>query len=422
MSTSPQIPQAPFAGMRREQPCPGAIVIGTNYRALGLVRSLGRQGIPVWVLKQDAHMLATLSRYAHRSLPWPDGDDNNKTSYLISLAKRYHLQGALLFPTDDEATVFIAQNHDLLSQHFTLTTPPWNSLQWAADKRLLFQLAKQLEIHQPKTFFPRNRADLLAAQYPFPVIVKPAMRIGCNQLTTDKAWKVEDRESLANRYVEACNLLPADLVMIQEYLPGWGEAHYSYVALCQDGKPVVFLTARRIRQFPMDFGRFSTFVEIVDEPGIVSPAARLLGSLRYTGIVEIEFKRDHRDGNFKLLDVNTRVWGWHTLCGRAGVDFPYLLWLLLQGKPLPDVRAIPGTRWIRMGADLVTVLLEVRRGRLPLRDYLRSFQGPLEWAIFAPDDPLPFFCQFPALAYLLAKRTLTAKSPKNLRPVTMEVQ
>ncbi|PYT21377.1 MAG: hypothetical protein DMG57_38840 [Acidobacteria bacterium] len=59
-------------------------------------------------------------------------------------------------------------------------------------------------------------------------------------------------------------------------------------------------------------------------------------AMRFTGLVEIEFKRDSRDGKFKVLDMNPRVWGWHTLCGRAGVDFPYLTWLLVRGEPVPE--------------------------------------------------------------------------------------
>ena len=77
----------------------------------------------------------------------------------------------------------------------------------------------------------------------------------------------------------------------------------------------------------MDFGRFSTYVETIDQPEIDGPARQLLKAIRYTGVVEVEFKRDPRDGCCKLLDINPRVWGWYTLCARAGVDFTRLLWL-----------------------------------------------------------------------------------------------
>jgi len=45
-------PPKPFAGERKDT-CEGALVTGADYRGLGIVRSLGRRGIPVWVMKQD---------------------------------------------------------------------------------------------------------------------------------------------------------------------------------------------------------------------------------------------------------------------------------------------------------------------------------------------------------------------------------
>ncbi len=399
MAASSHIEFSQASSPGQERPCPGALVMGANYRALAIVRSLGRRGIPVWVLNQDSHMLARLSRYTRRSLPWPPGDRNSQAEYLLSLAEKYQLGGAMLLPTNDEGVILIAENHSLLSRQFSLTTPPWEALRYACNKRLMYEMAQNIGIHQPRTFFPRNSDELHSIECQFPVIIKPAMRLELNRLTISKAWQVDDREMLLARYEEACTLLSPDLLMIQEFLPGGGESQFSYAALCDDGHPVASVTARRLRQFPMNFGRFSTFVETVEEPGVTAPAVRLLNALRYTGLVEVEFKLDPRDGRYKLLDVNTRVWGWHGLCGRAGVDFPYLLWLQIRGQAVPDTHAKIGVRWARIGADVYTAFLELLGGRLSLRSYVQSVRGPTEWAIFAADDPSPSPSSVPALAH-----------------------
>ena len=96
--------------------------------------------------------------------------------------------------------------------------------------------------------------------------------------------------------------------------------------------------ARRTRQHPIDFGRSSTFVETIEQPEVEAPAARFLSSLDFTGVVEVEFKHDAREGRSKLLDVNGRLWTWIGLGALAGVDFPYLAWRQALGhpsKPLP---------------------------------------------------------------------------------------
>ena len=167
------------------------------------------------------------------------------------------------------------------------------------------------------------------------MIIKPALREAYNPLTAAKAWRVDDRRSLIARYDEACSMMAPELIMIQEVIPGWGEAQFSYAALCQDGRPLASVVARRARQYPMDFGRFRTYVETIDDPGVVEPSVRLIEAARYTGLVEVEFKRDPRDGRFKVLDVNPRVWGWHTLGSRVGVDFSYLLWRMVPWRSSP---------------------------------------------------------------------------------------
>jgi predicted ATP-grasp superfamily ATP-dependent carboligase len=160
----------------------------------------------------------------------------------------------------------------------------------------------------------------------------------------------------------------------------------------------------------MDFGRASTYVETIDEPGLVQPSVRLLDALKLSGLVEIEYKRDPRDGSFKLLDINPRVWGWHTLCSRAGVDYPYLLWLLLNEKPLPEVEAHAGVRWVRLSSDLPNALKGMLRGRISPFEYVRSFfGGPLEEAVMARDDVWPGLVEFPLLVDTAAKRLLSRR-------------
>src|SRR5206468_1322170 len=98
---------------------------------------------------------------------------------------------------------------------------------------------------------------------------------------------------------------------------------------------------------------------------------------------------DGRDRRFKLLDVNPRVWTWHAIGRRAGVDFPYLLWRTIHGARIPEVRGCSGVRWVRMSTDALAACTALVRGELSLSTYLRSLAPPIELATFAFDDPLP---------------------------------
>ncbi len=355
----------------------GALVMDADYRGLAVVRSLGRHGIPVWVLQHGDQLLATLSRYNRRTLSWPSQDEEEKVDFLVNLADRESIRHWVLLPTGDEGAALVARHHRTLGEHFQLTTPPWDVLQWLYDKRLTYRLADRVGVDHPWTLYPANAEQVAASECPYPVILKPAYSSSFNRFT------------------------------IQELIPGGGDSQFSYTALCQDGRAIASLTARRTRQIPMDFGRASTFVETVDDPAASTTAIRLIEALRYTGIAEVEFKRDRRDGKLKLLDINPRVWGWHSLCGFAGVDYPYLLWLMTIGEPVPATKAAVGVRWVRMSTDTPTAIREVLRGRLSLREYLRSIRPPVAPAIYASDDPVPGVLEIPLLAYLFGKRVLS---------------
>jgi len=398
---APERRQGSYAG----SPPGGALVLGADYRGLGVVRSLGRHGVPVWVLKEAGEPLASTSRYARRSLAWPsDGED--RVAFLCDLAESEGIGGWALVPTADETAALVARHHDELGRYFTHTVAPWEVVSQAYDKRLTYELADRVGVPCPRTAYPRTRDDAAAADVGFPAVLKPTVKESFNRLTAAKAWRVDGKVELLERYAEACALVDPATLMVQELVPGGGETQFSYAALCVDGLPLATVTARRTRQYPADFGRASTYVETVDCPELAEPSLRLLRELRFDGLIEIEYKRDPRDGVLKVLDMNPRVWGWHTLCGRAGVDFPYLLWLLVSGEPVPATHARAGVGWLRFTTDTPTALKELYSKRLPLREYVRSLRRPRESAIFAWDDPVPGLAELPLVALLLARRLL----------------
>ena len=194
--------------------------------------------------------------------------------------------------------------------------------------------------------------------------------------------------------------------MIQELVPGGGDTQYAYCALFKDGAAAADMTVRRWRQHPSDFGRASTYVETVDLPLLAEPSAMFLKAIEYYGLVELEYKHDRRDGEWKLLDVNARTWGYHTLGPAAGVDFPYLLYRDQLGLSVPRLRARPGVRWVRLVTDMPNAVRDMAAGDVKARDYLRTLRGIDTEAVFSWRDPLPGLYELAMLPYLAVKRGL----------------
>jgi D-aspartate ligase len=380
----------------------GALVVGGDYRALGIVRSLGRHGIPVFVAN-DHHWLAGLSRFSRRRLAWR-GPEAERVQVLLELGRHHGLDGWTIYPTADDSTALVARHYDELQPYFRLTTPRWEVFQWAFDKRLTYQLAARSGIECPRTYLPSGREALGDLACTFPAVVKPAFRTELDPFTPVKAWAVTDRKTLLDRYDEACAIYDPSRILVQELIPGGGENQFSYAALCVGGEPRASLVARRSRQWPTDFGQSSSYVETIDLPEIEEPARRLLAALGLDGLAEVEFKRDPRDGRLKLLEINARVWGWHSIGRAAGVDFPFLLWSLVHSEPVPVLRGRAGVRWVRALTDVPAALAELRAGRLSPVQYARGLMGSTEFAILAWDDPLPAVLEIPMALALLRRR------------------
>ena len=385
----------------------GALVFGGAHGSLAVVRSLGRHGIPVWVLIHG-HPIARFSRYASRHISWSGPDRAGAAEELIAIAQRHGLEGWVLFPAGDAEAQLVSQDYEALSSIFRLTSPPWEIARWAYDKHLTYDRAAEIGIDYPWSYYPRDRQDVAQVQCRFPVILKPTIRDRVDAPLLAKAWRADDRATLLARYDQAAGLVGEHAIVLQELIPGDGSTQYSYAAIWDRGAPVASLVARRARQFPIDFGYTSTFVETVEQPEVEDAACRFLKSIGYNGLVEVEFKYDARDARYKILDVNARAWTWIALGEIAGVDFPYLLWRLAMGETLPRMRGRAGVAWMHASRDAVAAVEEMALGILSPVSYVKSLRRPLRFAAFAADDPLPGIVDLPlALSRVLARRLPT---------------
>jgi D-aspartate ligase len=384
----------------------GGVVIGGDYQGLGIARSLGRRGIPVCVI-DDETSIARASRYVRNVVRVRDlRTEDSLLEALGTARRRLGLSGWVLFPTRDETVAAIAANRDALRHDFRVPTPDLASVRRAWDKRETYRLARELCIPIPRTWFPRAEADLAAIDTGAPAVVKPAIKEHFFYTSREKAWRADGREELVSSFRRAADIVDEGEVIIQEMIPGGGEEQYAYCAFFRDGRAVASMTVRRRRQHPSDFGRASTYVETISLPELTEPSMRFLSAIGYYGLVELEYKRDPRDGAFKLLDVNARTWGYHTLGLAAGVDFPYLLFCDQMATGVEEVHARPGIRWIRLATDVPNAVRDIRAGTLRTRDYLRSLRGVDTEAVFCLRDPLPALYEVALLPYLAIKRGL----------------
>ena len=383
---------------------PGAVVIGGDYQGLGIVRSLGRHGVPVCVV-DDEHSIARFSRYATYSVGTASlRDQRQSVETVLDIGRRLGLKGWLLYPTRDETVAALARYRPLLTGWFRVPTPEWSTMQWVWDKRNTYRLASELGISTPRTWCPRTLSELEQLEVDPPVAIKPAIKEHFIYATKAKAWRANSRAELRELFQRAAAQVGPGEIMIQDLIPGDGEQQFAYCAFFKDGRAMGSMVVRRRRQHPPEFGRASTFVETIELPILETLSERFLRAINYYGLVELEYKFDSRDEQYKLLDVNGRTWGYHTLGSGAGVDFPYLLFADQMGDSVEPRRGRSGVSWIRLVTDLPTGILEALAGRLDWRDYLRSLKNFHVEAVFNREDPLPGLMELLLIPYLSLKR------------------
>ena len=381
------------------------MIVGGDFHGLGIARSLGRHGVPVCIV-DDEYSIGRFSKYTTLSVAAPDLRDPDATvAFLLDTGLRMNLQGWVLFPTRDEHVAAFSRHRDELAKVFRVPTPAWDVVKWAWNKWNTYSLAQKLEIPIPRTWCPKSVEDIDAIDAEFPLGVKPAVKEDFFYATKAKAWRANNRDELRDLFVKASGHVGANEVLVQEIIPGDGSCQFSSCMFFKNGIAIGSMAAQRWRQHPPEFGRAATFVESLDLiPELEEPTLRFLRAINYYGLAEVEYKLDPRDGKFKLLDVNVRTWGFHSLGAAAGVDFSYLLYADQVGETLPSCHGRPGVGWMRMVTDLPTSLGGIVGGRLTVGTYLKSLKKLETESVFSSEDVLPSLAEIVLLPYLTAKR------------------
>lgn len=386
----------------------GVLILGAETQGLGILRSLARMKVPSLVVDEDRYGVAMVSRYCRKFLQSPPYNDNHAfAEFLIAICQKHNLYDWTLFPTDDEQVRVLSEYKSELAPYYKNWIPEWPCVQTVYDKDKLYRFAQKLYLEIPCTTVFRSWDEVKKSALQYPVIIKPAVRETFSKTFKKKAIEVQSKKELQKQLEHVTKKVSIEKLLIQEVIPGTGAQQYSYAAFFKDGAPIVDLIACRARQHPMDYGKASTFVEVVDYQQVRKISIKLLKGLNYYGVCEVEFKEDPRDGGLKLLEINARSWGWHTLTKATGIDWPFFLFCDIYNYDYSH-HAAPvkkKTQWLKMITDLPIALHECIAGRLPIGKLIAQYLSKnTEHASLCWHDPLPFIFEWLLIPYLWFKR------------------
>jgi len=382
---------------------PGVIVIGDHVQALGIIRSLGRHGIPVYLMHNSNLCIGRFSRYTKRFIKTPSTNSESEfIDFMIEFAEKNQVKDWILIPTNDIFVEILSRNKIILEEYYKVPTPKWDIIKFALNKKLTYSIAKKIGIPIPRTFYPKDIEELKAMmpELTFPALVKPAIAHHFWYRVGVKMFRANTPEELIQKYLEASRILDSSEIMIQELIPGDLNLLYTFGSFFKEGRPLAIWTGKKIRQRPMDFGNCTCAIS-ERVPELVEIGTRFLNAIDYYGLSELEIKKDCRDGEFKLIEMNARTWLWHSLAIRCGIDFPYLLYKDMVDEKVPSVTSFrENIKWMHIYTDLGVMAKETLKGDMKLRDYISTLRGEKEFAVLSLDDPLPFIAETLTLPYL----------------------
>ncbi len=379
---------------------PPAVVLNLFYSGLGIARDLADHGVRVIGLSAHRGIYGNLSRYCDVRF-CPNSQDEPERLADLLLQSGPELQGAVVFPTRDADLIFLDRFRQPLQRWYRLAIPPRQCLDNTINKSLLVRAAAKAGVPVPRTLTVQSAGDLgrVPEEVGFPCVVKPVSSVhwrkGSNWdlVGGKKGFRVLDFQELCDEYRRVSAAHPQ--VLVQEWIAGPVDQISILGGYVGDkAELLAYFTARKVVQAPADCGT-GCIVESLEVPGLLEPTLRLFETLNYTGMAEVEYKRDLASGEHKLIEINTRHWDQHQLGQASGINLSWIAYSHLIGRDVRPLRCpIQQRKWVAEDAFLMYAAAGLLRREVRVSELWRQFSGRKMYGIFSWKDPLPFLSYF----------------------------
>jgi D-aspartate ligase len=362
------------------------------HSALGILRSLGRLGIPVHTVDSNPRGPSSYSRYLRRRFVFdlPGASVESTIEHLLLAGRRLGSR-AILIPTWDDLAILVADAEPALREQFLLPRQPVGLARSLASKKEMHRLAVEHGVPTPQASFPQgiDEVHAFAAEATFPVMIKGIFGNRLHQRAGRALFIAERPADLLRLYRELEDPSNPNL-LLQEYIPGGDDAVWMFNGYFDADSECLFgLTGQKLRQTPAYAGTTSLGICRPNET-VIGLTRRWMKALGYRGMLDMGYRYDARDGQYKVLDVNPRIGSTFRLfVGRNGLDVVRALYLDLTGQAVPADTMIEGRRWLDEH-DFASSLTYRRDGKLTLRQWAGSLRDVQESIYLARDDMAPF--------------------------------
>ncbi len=343
-------------------------------------------------VSSGSHCLALKSRFCWKRLPIPDG--RGPAEYWRDLLLEHpspELEGCVVLACNDDALEFIAGHQSQLEQRYLLEENVPSLRRALLDKQRTLELAQGLGVPAPRFWEAATLEDVesLVPRVQFPAMIKPAHSHRFQRVFGGQKYlRAESGEDLVAgaRAVLARGLQ----FLVCELVPGPDRLLSSYYTYIDGrGEALFHFTKSVFRRAPVNMGGACYHItEWLPETAALGESFFRGVGLR--GLGNVEFKRDPRDGQLKLIESNARFTAAHELLVRCGMDTALIVYGHLVGRPVPRPREYRQNIRLWYPRQDFVAFRELReRGELSLVGWLRSIAHRQVLPYFSLRDPWP---------------------------------
>jgi predicted ATP-grasp superfamily ATP-dependent carboligase len=373
--------------------------------SLGAIRTLGRVGVPVFAITEPGVTPAGASRYCAGRFTWratARDDPGRLAADLRDVGGRIG-RPSVIIPVDDESAVLVAEYAAELSDSFLFRQMRPGLPRQLTSKSGLYELCQEHGVPTPGTLVPASAAEVaaFAATATFPVVVKNA-RVwdrGRRNAVSATFGASSSGTRVLYRPGDLLNLVSPDTrepgFIIQEHIPaGQSEDWFTHLYCGADSDCMLLFTGLKVRSWPPTAGGTACGYSMRN-PAIAEMSDRFCRQIGYSGIADLDWRLDLRDGQYKLVDFNPRMGNQFRLFEtEAGIDVVRALHLDLTGREVPRGAQVGQRQIVVEHIDIPARIAYRRLGpratsARPASLMKRPKTTSTEFAWLAADDPLP---------------------------------
>lgn len=316
---------------------PGRAIItyGRSLQSLAAARSLAERGVEVIGCDEAPLMALSFSRHVMETFTHPSPRDD-AAGFIDRLSERIERHRPsddrpyVVMPIHTESRV-IARHRDRLPDGVRVTSARWSQVDRVWPKDHLVETAREADVPQPPTVVVDSVADAAeaAAGLNYPLFVKVGTTVGAHGV--DRVDGPEELEAACRKVLAWAKRADGGRLLIQQAADG---DDYCFTGLWRHGEPIAHMTYRNLQMLPPSGGT-GVLRETVDGARLAGPSNRLMERVGWHGVAQVDYRwTGEADDAPQLIEVNPRFWAGLFQSIASGVDFPWLLFQMVCGRPL----------------------------------------------------------------------------------------